>query len=83
MLGGGIVAMFQLVGLNKLIGLLPLAYGAYMMTMTTTTSTAMIMIMMMMMMTMAMVIKMTLLFICLFSIFDNHDGYFMTIINFF
>ena len=27
LLGAGIVAMFQLVGLNKLIGLLPLAYG--------------------------------------------------------
>ena len=29
LLGAGIVAMFQLVGLNKLIGLIPLAYGDY------------------------------------------------------
>jgi len=28
LLGAGIVAMFQLVGLNKLIGLIPLAYGS-------------------------------------------------------
>ena len=27
LLGAGIVAMFQLIGLNKLIGILPLAYG--------------------------------------------------------
>ena len=27
LLGAGIVALFQLVGLNKLFGLLPLAYG--------------------------------------------------------
>ena len=28
LLGAGIVALFQLVGLNKLFGLLPLAYGS-------------------------------------------------------